>query len=200
MMGLDPRLCKQPPRQGIQGPRDMETKPQAETRHVFRSTRGHSCSEGAQSRWHLRGPPGSVSLWVEKQDRVFVIGTAGLPVGFLLVSVPHSYKLSICFKVALVRGLPGLPVGFLLVSVPHSYKLSICFKVALVRGLPGAALRISWVLVTPAASDPARKLMMLQCTYQPPLAALPGETSCLKTIFASKMPCGFSLQEKSLKP
>lgn len=172
MMGLDPRLCKQPPRQGIQGPRDMETKPQAETRHVFRSrlSRGHSCSEGAQSRWHLRGPPGSVGLWVEKQDRVFVIGTAGLPVGFLLVSVPHSYKLSICFKVALVRGLPG------------------------------AALRISWVLVTPAASDPARKLMMLQCTYQPPLAALPGETSCLKTIFASKMPCGFSLQKKSLKP
>ena len=107
---------------------------------------------------------------MEKQDRVFVIGTAGLPVGFLLFSVPHSYKLSIRFKVALVLGLPG------------------------------AALRISWVLVTPAMSDPVRKLMMLQCRYQPPLVALPGETFCLKTIFASKMLCGFSLQEKSLKP
>ena len=83
-------------------------------------------------------------------------------------------------------------------AVTHSYKLSIRFKVALVLGLPGAALRISWVLVTPAMSDPVRKLMMLQCRYQPPLVALPGETFCLKTIFASKMLCGFSLQDPRL--
>lgn len=116
-----------------------------------------------------QGPPGSAGLWVEEQGSVFVAGTAGLSVGFLL-SRPHSYKLSICLKAALVHGPPRAAQDFL--------------------GVGDASCRGSHAEANVTYSAGTSPLWL----------PFPGKLFALKLFFANKMLCGFSLQEKSVKP
>lgn len=167
VMGLDARVCKQPPTAGH--PRPQRNGDQASlllqqavsaATAVLKVPKAHGTSGGLLDLL--------VSGWKSR-------------IGCSFLELLDSLWVFFSFPPALLEA---------------KHLLSGCLGL----GLPRAALRVSWVLVAPAAEDPVRKLMAHRVRVPAPFCCTSLEAVCLNTIFANKMLCGFSLQEKSLKP